>query len=136
MGEPPRDTAVSTRPQQEGMAAEATAVASVSPTLVPTAGDHAVVDVADDDAPPPGWGQWGNQPATAPERMSGVLVMWEDDCVMSQRPVHGAEASSSCAILPAPAAADTHPELRPGRAGAPPAHFNEAQAEQALWQEF
>jgi hypothetical protein len=41
-GKPPRDTVVATGPQQEGMAAAAaaaTAVASVSPSLVPTAGD-------------------------------------------------------------------------------------------------
>jgi hypothetical protein len=64
-GEPPRDTAMARRPQREGtMAAAATeaatAVASAPPTPVPTAGDQAVVDVADDDAPPPGWGQWVN----------------------------------------------------------------------------
>jgi hypothetical protein len=29
-------------------------VVSASPALVPTAGDQAVADVADDDAPPPG----------------------------------------------------------------------------------
>jgi hypothetical protein len=61
-GESPRDTAVATGPQLEVMAAAAaagaaTAVASASPALVPTAGDQAVVDVTDDDAPPPGWGQ-------------------------------------------------------------------------------
>jgi hypothetical protein len=64
-GEPPRDTAMARRPQREGTMATAateaaTAVASAPPAPVPTAGDQAVVDVADDDAPPPGWGQWGN----------------------------------------------------------------------------
>jgi hypothetical protein len=59
-GEAPRDTAVAMGPQQEeAAAAAATAVAaavvSASPALVLTAGDHAaVVDVADDDALPPG----------------------------------------------------------------------------------
>jgi hypothetical protein len=39
----------------------ATAATSSSPALAPTAGDRvAVVDVPDDDAPPPGWGQWEN----------------------------------------------------------------------------
>jgi hypothetical protein len=56
-GELPHDTVVATGPQQEKAAVAAawvaaTAVASASPALVPTAGDHAaVVDVADDDAP-------------------------------------------------------------------------------------
>jgi hypothetical protein len=60
-GDLPHDTVVATGPQQEKAAVAAawvaaTAVASASPALVPTAGDHAaVVDVADDDAPaPPG----------------------------------------------------------------------------------
>jgi hypothetical protein len=82
-GMPPRDTAVATRPQREGTAVAAAAVVSESPALVPAAGDQAVVNVADDDAPSPRWGQWENQPASAPERAPGVLVMREDDCVMS-----------------------------------------------------
>jgi hypothetical protein len=76
-GEPLRDTALATGPQREETAAEvaaavATVVASASPALVPTAVDQVVADVADDDAPPPGWGQWGTRPASAPE---SVLVM-------------------------------------------------------------
>jgi hypothetical protein len=59
--------------------------------------------------------------------------MREDDCVMSQRPAHNAEASSSRDVLPAPDVAVAHPERGLGRAGAPLAHFEEAQAEQALW---
>jgi hypothetical protein len=55
---------------------------------------------------------------------------------MSQRPAHDAEASSSCAVLPALDAAVAHLERDLGRGGAPPTHFDEAQAEQALWQEF
>jgi hypothetical protein len=114
-GESPRDTAVATGPQQEVMAVAAaagaaTAVASASPALVPTAGDQAVVDVTDDDAPPPGWGQWGNQPTSAPERAPGVLVIQEDGCAMSQRPVHDAEALSPRAVLPAPDVTVVHPE--------------------------
>jgi hypothetical protein len=92
-----------------------------------------VVDITDDDAPPLGWGQWGNYPASALECAPGVLVMWEDGCVMSRRPAHDAEASSSRAVLPTPDVTVTHPERGLGRAGAPTAHFNEAQAEQALW---
>jgi hypothetical protein len=62
--------------------------------------------------------------------------MREDGCVMSQRPAHDAEASSSCAVQPTPDVAVVHPEQGLGRVGAPPTHFDKAQAEQALWQEF
>jgi hypothetical protein len=62
--------------------------------------------------------------------------MREDDCVMPQQPTHGAEASSSRAGLPAPDATVARLEQEREPASAPPAHFNEAQAEQALWQEF
>jgi hypothetical protein len=45
----------------------AAAVVSASPAFVPTVGDCAmVVDVADDDTPPPGWGQWGTGPHQPP----------------------------------------------------------------------
>jgi hypothetical protein len=42
-------------------------VASVAPPApVSTAVDQAVlVEIPDDDAPPPGWGQWENWPAPA-----------------------------------------------------------------------
>jgi hypothetical protein len=55
---------------------------------------------------------------------------------MSQCSAHDAEASTSHAAPPAPDVTVTHPEQGLRRADAPPAHFNEAQAEQALWQEF
>jgi hypothetical protein len=58
--------------------------------------------------------------------------MRDDGCVMSQRPAHNAEASSSRAVLPAPDVAVMHPEQGLGRAGASPSHFDEAQAEQML----
>jgi hypothetical protein len=58
--------------------------------------------------------------------------MREDDCVMLQRPA----SSTSHAAPPAFDAAVAHPEQGPRRADPPPTHFNEAQAEQALWQEF
>jgi hypothetical protein len=47
----------------------ATTVASaVPPAPVPTAVDQvAVVEILDDDAPPPGWGQWEDRPAPSPE---------------------------------------------------------------------
>jgi hypothetical protein len=62
--------------------------------------------------------------------------MREDGCVMSWCPTHGAEVSSSRAGLPASDVSVAHPEQERGHAGAPPTHFDEAQAEQALWQEF
>jgi hypothetical protein len=62
--------------------------------------------------------------------------MREDGCVMSQRPARGAEASSSHAVLPTPGVVVAPPEQERGHTDAPPAHFDEAQAEQALWQEF
>jgi hypothetical protein len=105
------------------------------PTPAPAGGNQvAVVDVPEDDVPPPGWGQWENVPAPTPEPPVGVLVMREDDCVMSGRPTHGAEPSSSRAALPASDGTAVRPEQE--RVNAPPAHFIEAQAEQALWQEF
>jgi hypothetical protein len=55
---------------------------------------------------------------------------------MPRRPTHGAEASSSRAGLPAPDATVAPLEQEREPASAPPANFNEAQAEQALWQEF
>jgi hypothetical protein len=61
--------------------------------------------------------------------------MREDGCVMSQRPARDAEASTSDAAPPAPDVAVVRPEQR-RHADVPPAHFNEAQAEQALWQKF
>jgi hypothetical protein len=101
---------------------------------VSTAVDQAaMVEIPDDDAPPPGWGQWDNWPAPASEPTVGVLVVREDGCVVPQRPTHGAEASSSRAELPAPNTAVVRLEQEREPAGAAPAYFNEAQAEQALW---
>jgi hypothetical protein len=65
-----------------------------------------------------------------------VLVMREDGCVMSQRLAHDAEASTSHATPPVPDVAVSHPEQRLRRLIAPPAHFDEARAEEAMWQEF
>jgi hypothetical protein len=96
---PSLGTVVATGSRQEAVAAvaataAATAASAVPPASVPTASDRAaVVEIPNDDAPPPGWGQWENWPAPAPEPAAGVLVMWEDDCVMPRRPTHGAEAS-------------------------------------------
>jgi hypothetical protein len=116
-------------------------VATTAPSALPTsasagADQVAVVDVPDDDVPPPGWGQWENLPAPALEPLVGVLVMREDDCMISGRSMHGAEASLSRAALPTSDGTATRPEQERERVNAPPVHFSEAQAEQALWQEF
>jgi hypothetical protein len=115
-GEPPHGTTVATGPQQGVVVVVAATTATVaatsaSPAFAPTTGDcAAVVDVPDDDAPPPGWAQWENWPAPAPELAAGVLVMWEDGYVMPGRPTHGVEASSSHVVLPAPDVIVTPPE--------------------------
>jgi hypothetical protein len=99
--EPPRGTAIAAGSRQEAAAAAtvttaATAASTVPLAPAPAAGDWiAAVEIPDDDAPPPGWGQWENWPAPAPEPAAGVLVMREDGCVMPRHPTHGAEASSS-----------------------------------------
>jgi hypothetical protein len=62
--------------------------------------------------------------------------MREDGCVMPWHPTHGAKALSSHATLPAPDDTTACPEREQEHASALPAHFSEAQAEQALWQEF
>jgi hypothetical protein len=95
-----------------------------------------VVEIPHDDTPPPGWGQWESWPAPAPEPAAGVLVTREDNCMMSSRPTHGAEASSSRASLPASDTTVARLEQERERVSAPPVHFSEAQDEQALWQEF
>jgi hypothetical protein len=62
--------------------------------------------------------------------------MREDGCVMTRHPTHSAEAASSRATLPALDGTAVRPEQEREHASVPPAHFSEAQAEQALWQEF
>jgi hypothetical protein len=115
----------------------ATATSVVPPEPVPTAVDQAaVVEIPDDDAPPPGWGQWENWLAPVPEPAARALVMLEDGCVMPRHTTHDAEVSSSHAGLPAPDVTVARPEQEREHASALPAHFNEAQAEQVLWQVF
>jgi hypothetical protein len=115
----------------------ASATPAVPPEPVPSAVDQAaVVEIPDDDAPPPVWGQWENWLAPAPEPVAGVLVVREDGCVVPRRRMHGVESLSSRAGLPAPNTTVMHLEQGREPAGAPPTYFNEAQAEQALWQEL
>jgi hypothetical protein len=62
--------------------------------------------------------------------------MQEDGFVISRRSAHNTEASASRAALPTSDVVVAHPEQGRGHVGAPPAHFDEAQAELAPWQEF
>jgi hypothetical protein len=95
-----------------------------------------VVEILDNDTPPPGWDQWGNLPAPVPEPPVGALVVRDDSGVMSEHPVDDVVASSSHAVLPASDGATARPEQERERAVTPPPHFVDAQAEQMLWQEF
>jgi hypothetical protein len=95
-----------------------------------------VVEIPDDDTPPPGWDQWGNLPTPALEPPVGALVVRDDGCMMLGHPVDGVEASSSRAVLPASDGAAARPEQERERAVTPLAHFADAQAGQALWHEF
>jgi hypothetical protein len=114
-----------------------TAVTAPSIPPAPVSGSQAVVvEIPDDDTPPLRWDQWGNLPAPAPEPPVGALMVRDDGCMMSGRPADGVEASSSRAVLPASDGAAVRPEQERERAVTPPAHFADAQAEQALWQEF
>jgi hypothetical protein len=114
--EPPRGTNVAAGSRQEVAAVTTvTTTVTTAPTALlapaPTGGDQAAaVEIPDDDARPPGWGQWENWHAPAPETTTGVLVMQEDGCVMPRHPTHGAEASSSRATFPAPDDTTTCPE--------------------------
>jgi hypothetical protein len=54
-----------------------------------------VVEIPDDDAPPPGWDQWGSLPAPAPEPQAGALVRRWDGHMVAGGSRHGIEASSS-----------------------------------------
>jgi hypothetical protein len=96
----------------------------------------AVVEIPDDDVPPPGWDQWVSLPASAPEASAEALVVRDDGSAALECPVDGAGASSSRPALPTSGGPAAHPEQERERAGAPPAHFVEAQAEHELWQEL
>jgi hypothetical protein len=127
--ERPRGVAVATEPRQEAAVVAAattaaTAASAVPPASIPAAGGQApVVEIPDDDAPPPGWGQWEDWPMPAPEPATGVLVMREDNRVMARQPTHGAEASSSRGGLPAPDVTVARPEQEREHTSAPPDHL-------------
>jgi hypothetical protein len=116
-----------------------TSVAAPSVPLAPSPIDDsraAVVEILDDDIPPPGWDQWVSLPAPAPEPSTGALVVRGDSGAVLGGPADGAGASSSRAALPASGGPAAHPEQEREHANTPPAHFIEAQAEQELWQEL
>jgi hypothetical protein len=85
-----------------------------------------VVEIPDDDSPPPGWDQWVNFPMPSPESQEGALVRWWDGHMVAGGQGLGAEASSSRAGRSAPGE---------GRVDSPPA-FADAQEEQELWGEL
>jgi hypothetical protein len=93
----------------------------------PAAGSRAaVVEIPDDDSPPPGWDQWVSFPTPSSESLEGALVRRRDGHMVAGGRGHGAEASSSRAGRFAPGE---------GRVGDPPAFAN-AQEEQELWGEL
>jgi hypothetical protein len=79
-----------------------------------------VVEIPDDDALPPEWGQWENWPVPAPEPAARVLVVREDGRVVPWWLTHGAEALLSRAGLPVPNTAVVGLEREREPAGAPP----------------
>jgi hypothetical protein len=133
---------MATEPRQAATVTTATTTTVVAEPLTPpvptVAGSPraAVVEVPDDDVPPPGWDQWASLPASAPEASAGALVVRDDSGAALGCPADGARASSSRAALPSSGGPAARPEQERERAGAPPAHFIEAQAEQGLWQEL
>jgi hypothetical protein len=84
---------------------------SIPPAPAPVDDSRAaVVEIPDEDVPPPGWDQWVNLPAPAPEPPTGVLVVRDDGGVAPGRPADGAEVSSSRRVLPASDGTAARPE--------------------------
>jgi hypothetical protein len=93
----------------------------------PAGGSRAVVvEIPDDDSPPPGWDQWVSFSMPSPESQEGALVRRREGHMVAGGRGHGAEASSSRVGRSAPVE---------GFAGDPPA-FADAQGEQELWGEL
>jgi hypothetical protein len=84
-----------------------------------------VVEIPDDDSPPPGWDQWASS-TLSPGSQEGVLVRRREGHMVAGGRGHGAEASSSRVGYSAQVE---------GAAGDPPA-FADAQEEQELWGEL
>jgi hypothetical protein len=111
----PAPAAAETRPEA------AAALSQQEPALVGSS-RAMVVEIPDDDAPPPGWDQWVNLPMPSPESQEGALVRRWDGHMVARGRGHCAEASSSRAGCSA---------SREGRVDKPPA-FPDAQEEQQL----
>jgi hypothetical protein len=95
----------------------------VAQGLAPAGGSRAeVVEVPDDDSPPPGWDQWASFPTLSPEPQKGALVRRREGHMVAWGRGHGGEASSSRA---------GHSAQVEGATGDPPA-FADAQGEQEL----
>jgi hypothetical protein len=95
---------VAVAPRQAPAATEAQVEAPVEAAQgpVPTGGSRAeVVEVLDDDSPPPGWDQWGSFPTRSPEPQEGALVRRHEGHMVAGDRGRGAEASSSRAGHPA-----------------------------------
>jgi hypothetical protein len=94
----------------------------------------AAVEIPDEDVPPPGWDQWVNLPAPAPEPPTGVLLVRDDGGVASGRLADGAEASSSRGFLPASDGTAVRTKQEREHADAPLAHFASAQVSHLFFQ--
>jgi hypothetical protein len=109
------------------MEAQVEAPAEAAQGPAPAGGSRAaVVEIPDDDSPPPGWDQWASFPTLSPESQEGALVRWREGHMVAEGRGHGAKASSSRA---------GHSAQVEGIAGDPPA-FADAQGEQELWGEL
>jgi hypothetical protein len=80
----PRQLATAVEPQQAASVTAATtavAVATLPTSPAPAAAGSpraVVVEIPDDDVPPPGWDQWPSPPASAPEAPTRALVVRSD----------------------------------------------------------
>jgi hypothetical protein len=116
---------VAAAPRQAPAATEAQVEAPAEATQGPAPASNSravVLEIPDDDSPPPGWDQWASFPTLSPESQEGALVRRRDGHMVAGARGHGAEASSSRAGHSAPVE---------GFAGDPPA-FADAQGEQEL----
>jgi hypothetical protein len=120
---------VAAAPRQAPVAVEAQveAPAGAAQGLAPAGGSRAeVVEVLDDDSPPPRWDQWASFPTRSPEPQEGALVRRREGHMVAGDRGHGAEGSSSRA---------GHSAQVEGAVGDLPA-FADAQGEQELWGEL
>jgi hypothetical protein len=93
-----RPEATATAPQREIAAAEARSEAAVETQQEPALAGSSravVVEIPNDDSPPPGWDQWVNFPVPSPESQEGALVRRWDGHMVAGGQGLGAEASSS-----------------------------------------